>query len=74
MNIVSVRNVDTEKVIHHMPVDHGNYGTLCGVSTDDDMYVRIDTPAKQKINCINCVSIWKTAKEYRSSDFSKILE
>lgn len=70
MNVVTTRDVDTGAVVHHMSVDHGNYGTLCGVSTDDDVYERLDTPAGQKITCTNCVAIWRKAKEYRASDIA----
>ena len=72
--IVSTRDVADGSVVHHMGAfDGSNYGTLCGVSTDDDMYAWIDTPSGQKINCKHCVSIWRKAKEFESSQFAKQL-
>jgi len=57
------------------PVTHafggpGDYATLCGCSDNDD-YAAIPTPRGQKIDCASCLSIWKQAKTYRSSDFEE---
>jgi len=71
--VVSTRDVDTDQVIHHMSVTHGNYGTLCGVSTDDDLFEWIDSPPNQKVTCKDCTAIWQKAKEYRLSDIAKKL-
>ena len=70
--IASTRDVATGEVVHHMgAARRSNYGTLCGLSTDDDMYAWIDTPLGQKINCRHCVAIWHKAKEYKSSQLSE---
>lgn len=57
--IIANLYVATGAVVHHMDVaDGSNNGTLCGVSTDDDLYAWIDAPSGKKIHFMHCVSKW----------------
>jgi hypothetical protein len=73
-SIISTEDTESGAVVHHMGASQRtNYGTLCGISTDDDQFQWIDTPKGSKINCKQCSAIWNKCKEYRATDISSVL-
>ena len=72
--IVSTRCVESEQVVHHMNGGAvSNYGTLCGVSIDDDQFELIESLPGQKVTCKHCATIWVEARRYRASDIASVL-
>lgn len=71
---VATRDVESGNVVHHMSASgSSNYGTLCSVSTDDDMFEWLDSVPGQRVTCKHCAAIWTMARQYRASDISKAL-
>lgn len=70
-NRVEVLEIDTGEVTIHAAGDPGgNYGTLCGVSTSDDLFKALSYCPRGRINCQDCWLVFKLAKTFRTSDFS----
>lgn len=65
---------DGETIIHASAA-RNNYGTMCGVSIDDDEEVgrEADLPSKPKIDCRVCAELIREAKKYRTTDISQAL-
>ena len=67
---VAVRNLEDDSVTVHAAAACANYGTLCGLSTDDDCFQTEPTPERARINCAHCHDAWTTARQYRSANFA----
>lgn len=60
----------------HVAMDPGgNYGTLCGLATDDGVNIVTEesTTARTLCNCSDCFHLWKSlnALMLRASDFAQ---
>ena len=70
-NAVAVRNAEDGAVTLHASADPGgNYGTLCGLSTDDDLFQTVDTPERSRINCVHCHGVWTAARGFKGEDLA----
>lgn len=61
-------STEGEEPFWHIDVDPGgNYGTLCGLSTDDDMNEVVSTKpsARQQCECSGCFSVWDRLTKLR---------
>lgn len=66
-------NADGETRTHAFGDPGGNYATLCGLSSDDDMNHIVPTPKGQRINCPSCFGVFQLAHGFKRSDFTKEL-
>jgi hypothetical protein len=79
--VISVREVlraNTGRVAVYGPVSThcapgagGAYGTLCGISVDDDAFVMVDTDEKTRISCPSCYSAYRVAALYTEALFTE---
>lgn len=65
---VTLRDTESDQTFTHIPANHGNYETLCGISSDDDCYEVVAKTAK-KINCGHCRATFEACKQYTAKDF-----
>ena len=66
---IAVRSLAEGCVTIHADADPGgNYGTLCGLSLDDDEFEVVDTPERARINCAHCHRVWVTARAFKAED------
>lgn len=63
------------EIFIHVPDTIGNYGTLCGISIDDDEDVGrvVALPKNPRITCKTCIAIIRAAKAYRNCDLEKAI-
>ena len=57
VEILSIGEEDEQYSTHLPPYGAANYGTLCGVSTDDGEFT--GTNVSSHIDCPTCFQIWK---------------
>jgi len=68
---VAVREVGEDEITIHAAGDGGgNYDTLCGVSTSDDMFEEIDSAPRGRINCVTCWNVYRLARTFNANDFT----
>lgn len=65
--------VKVEGVINvHLPHTDGNYYTLCGLDGADEWVEQeiVGVPKGAKVDCVHCLRIWETCKEFSKKDFA----
>lgn len=68
---VAVREVGSDEIVIHAAGDGGgNYDTLCGVSTSDDMFEEVDSAPRGRIDCPTCWSVYQLARSFNAADFT----
>jgi hypothetical protein len=69
-----LRDTETGEQHSHMVSDFGNYGTVCGLSDDDDQFEVVPelTGASPNggIDCEHCYATFRLCKTYRARDFA----
>lgn len=70
-DVIGSIEAETGKKLVHQLGGLANYGTLCGLSLDDDLFLPFSPPPRARISCPNCKSVWMNARLLRSDDFYK---
>jgi hypothetical protein len=68
---VGVRDTEGSVSICASADPGGGYHTLCGRSLSDDQFVEVEIADGARINCSSCKCIWREAKRFKASDFTR---
>lgn len=60
--LFTITGVIDDKEETHLPSAEGDYDTLCGIELDT-----ISAPKEKKVDCENCIAIFKLAVKYKGT-------